>query len=45
MLGLVTVVWGLGFFGFRILLRLGLARFALGWVGFSIFQRLEVFPV
>ena len=45
MLGLVTVVWGLGFLGFRILLRLVLARFALGWVGFSIFQRLEVFPV
>ena len=42
-LGLVTVVQGLGFLGFRILLRLGLARFSYGWVGFRVFQRLEVF--
>ena len=42
-LGLVTVVQGCFFLGFRVLLRLGLARFAYGWVGFRVFQRLEVF--
>ena len=43
MLGLVTVVLGLGFLGFRVVLRLGLARFSYGWVGFRGFQLLEVF--
>ena len=42
-LGLVTVVQGCFVLGFRVLLRLGLARFAYGWVGFRVFQRLEVF--
>ena len=46
-------MWGLGFSGFRVLLRLGFGRFAYGWVGFGrfaygwvgfgVFQRLEVF--
>ena len=43
MLGLVTVVLGRGFLEFRVLLRLGLASFSYGWVGFGVFQRLEVF--
>ena len=42
-LGLVTVVKGLGFLGFRVISRLGLARFSYGWVGFRVFQLLEVF--
>ena len=42
-LGLVTVFWGWGFLVFRFFLRLGLARFAYGWVGSRVFQRLEVF--
>ena len=42
-LGLVTFVQGLGFLGFRVVLRLGLASFAYGWVGFRFIQRLEVF--
>ena len=42
-LGLVTVVQGCFFLGFRVHLRLGLASFAYGWVGFRVFQRLEVF--
>ena len=42
MLGLVTDVECVGFLGFRFLLRLGLAWFAYGLVGFRVFQRLEV---
>ena len=42
-LGLVTVVQGLGFLGFRVVSRLWLARFAYGLVGFWVFPRLEVF--
>ena len=43
MLGLVTVVQRLGFLGFRVVSRLGLARFFYGWVRFRVFQLLEVF--
>ena len=32
------------FLGFRVLLLLGLAKFYYGWVVFSVFLRLEVFP-
>ena len=42
-LGLVTVVQGWVFLGFRVLFCLGLARFTYGWVGFRVFYRLEVF--
>ena len=42
-LGLVTVVLGLGFLGFRVVSRLGLARFFFGLVGFRVFQFSEVF--
>ena len=45
MLGLVTVFEGLGFFKFRVVSRLGLARFAYGFVGLMVFHCLEVFPV
>ena len=31
------------FLGFRVLLLLGFARFYYGWVGFSVFLRLEFF--
>ena len=38
------VVLGLGFLGFRVVLRLGLARFSYGLgLGFRGFQLLEVF--
>ena len=43
MLGLVTVVYGLGFLGFRVVSHFGLARFSYGWVGSGVFQLLEVF--
>ena len=43
-LGLVMVFYGLGFFKFKVFSRLGLARFAYGFVGLMIFQCLEVFP-
>ena len=43
MLGLVTVAQGLGFLGFRVVSRFGLARSSYGWVGFRVFQLLEVF--
>ena len=42
-LGLVTVVYGLGFLVFRVVTRLGLARFAYGFLGLMVFQFLEVF--
>ena len=41
-LGLVTVSRGLGYLGFRVISRLGLARFAYGLVGFWVFQGLGV---
>ena len=43
MLGLVTVLYGLVFLGFSVLLRPGLARFAYGYLGFRVFRREEVF--
>ena len=43
MLGLVTVVYGSVFLGFRDFFRLGLVRFFYGLVGFSVLLRLEVF--
>ena len=39
------VFYGLGLFKFKVFSRLGLARFAYGFVGLMIFQCLEVFPV
>ena len=45
MLGLVTVMLGLGFLGLRVLSRLGFSRFSrfsCGMVGFRDFQRLQV---
>ena len=36
-------MWGLGFLGFRVVFFLGLVRFADGWVGFRVFQGLDVF--
>ena len=41
-LGLVAVSRGLGYLGFRVISRLGLARFAYGLVGFWVFQGLGV---
>ena len=38
------VFYGLGFFKFKVFSRLGLGRFAYGFVGLMIFQCLEVFP-
>ena len=42
-LGLVTVSRGLGYLGFRVISRLGLATFAYGLVGFWVFLGLDVF--
>ena len=42
-LGLVTGFQGLGFFKFRVFSRLGLGRFAYGFVGLMVFQCLELF--
>ena len=36
-LGLVLVMWDLGFLAFRVFLRLGFVRFAYGLVGFRVF--------
>ena len=41
MLGLVTVVLGLGFLGLRVFSRLGFSRFSCVMVGFRDFQRLQ----
>ena len=42
-LGLVGVSRGLYYLGFRVISRLRLARFAYGFVGFRVFQGLDVF--
>ena len=42
-LGLVKVFKGLRFIGFRVVSRLGLFRVVYGWVGYRVFQGLEVF--
>ena len=43
MLGLVTVVLGLGFQGLRVLSRLGFSRFSCGMVGiFSVYRSFSV---
>ena len=43
MLGLVTVLLGLGFLGLRVPSRVGFSRFSCGMVDFRDFQRLQVF--
>ena len=42
-LGLVAASRGLGYLGFRVISRLLLGRFAYGFVGFRVFQGLDVF--
>ena len=42
-LGLVTVVWGLGFCGFRVVLHSRLFSVYYGFLGFRVFLRFRVF--
>ena len=44
-LGLVTILYGLGFLGLRVILLQFLAKLYYGWVVFTVFLCLDVFSV